>query len=141
MKDYISVELGRTIINGEAIIVEFGRAVCNDDVLPEFKSNVQIELDTKLTEMGGVISSLYVRDRLVAICEPKFDEVNNSIIIKEIVDCESNTPQFSVGERIELDKNDDGLNDILNVTLNSVIVARGIILKGINNNVCYVMIK
>lgn len=141
MRDSIAVELGRTMIDDNEIIVELGTITYNKGDFTEFDLNTALKLNVQFDSDGKILASIYVNRNLKALCRLNFMEAGNSIIIRKIIDLETNTISFYEGQKIDLNMNCISKKDDLDIVLNKErVVAHGKIIKDCNSCMYYVRI-
>lgn len=141
MRDSLAVELGRTMIDDNEVIVELGTITYTKGAFTELDLNTTLKLDIQFDNHEKILASVYVNRSLKALCHLNFTETGNNIIIRKIIDLETNTIGFYEGQKIDLNMNCVSKNDALDIILNKErVVAHGKIIKDCSSCLYYVRI-
>lgn len=142
MKDSLAVELGRTVIDGNEVIIELGAITYTNDVFTGFDLNTALDIDIQFDNNNKIIAFLYINGSLTASCNLNSDENGNGVIIKKITDSPKNTIGLYEGQSIELNHNCANKRDIFDIVLNKErVVAHGKIIKDYDDSLYQIMVS
>lgn len=140
MKDSLAVELGRTTIDGNEVIIELGKITCQKDVFTKFEPNTVWGVDIQFDNQHKVAASVYVNGNLTALCNLNSD--GNGVTVTKIINSEKNTIGLCEGQSIELNRDCTNKRDIFDIVLNKErIVAHGKIIKACNDNLYHIIVS